>query len=122
MQRGPLVYALEQIDQAGIALGDMFIRPGGTIAAEPRRDLLGGVTVLKISGQAAERSISEEPLYQPLTAMMNRAKRSVTLTFIPYYAIGNRDPNPMEVWVPVTRDSLVSSSALAAGEKRPAAQ
>ncbi|HMJ62724.1 MAG TPA: beta-L-arabinofuranosidase domain-containing protein [Bryobacteraceae bacterium] len=122
MQRGPLVYALEQMDQAGIALGDIFIRPGGTIAAEPRRDLLGGVTVLKISGQAAERSISEEPLYQPLTAMMNRAKRLVTLTFIPYYAIGNREPNPMEVWVPVTRDSLVSSSALPVGEKRPAAQ
>jgi len=122
MQRGPLVYALEQMDQAGIALGDVFVRPAGTIVAEPRRDLLGGVTVLKISGQAAERSISEEPLYQPLTAMMNRAKRLVTLTFIPYYAIGNRDPNPMEVWVPVTRDSLVSSSALPVGEKRPAAQ
>jgi hypothetical protein len=122
LQRGPLVYALEQIDQAGLALGDLFIRPAGPITTESRRDLLGGVSVLKISGQAAERSISEEPLYQPLAAMLNRAKRLVTLTFIPYYAIGNRDPSPMAVWVPVTRDSLVSSSAPPAAEKRPAAQ
>jgi hypothetical protein len=122
LQRGPLVYALEQIDQAGIALGDLFIRPAGPITTESRRDLLGGISVLKISGQAAERSISEEPLYQPLAAMQNRAKRLVTLTFIPYYAIGNRDPSAMAVWVPVTRDSLVSSSAFSVGEKRSAAQ
>jgi DUF1680 family protein len=121
MQRGPLVYALEQNDQAGMALSDLFIRPAGPVAAENRKDLLGGITVLKISGQAAERSISEEPLYQPLTAMMNRAKHLVTLTFIPYYAIGNRDPSPMEVWVPMTKDSFLSSSATAAGEKRVAA-
>ncbi len=112
LQRGPLVYALEQIDQAGMALADLFIRPAAPIAVEPRRDLLGGVTVLKISGQAAERSISEEPLYQPLAATTNRAKRLVTLTFIPYYAIGNREPSPMEVWVPRHQRFLVSSSGL----------
>jgi uncharacterized protein len=122
MQRGPLVYALEQIDQAGVALPDLFVKPGGPVAVEPRKDLLGGVTILKISGQAAERSISEEPLYQPLTATANRAKRLVTLTFIPYYAIGNREPSPMEVWVPASRDALVSSGGVPGGEKRPAGQ
>ena len=106
MQRGPLVYALEQIDQAGLALTRSVYQAGRADHREPRRDLLGGVSVLKISGQAAERSISEEPLYQPLAAATNRAKRSVTLTFIPYYAIGNREPTPMEVWVPALKDAL----------------
>jgi DUF1680 family protein len=122
IQRGPLVYALEQIDQAGVALTDLFIKPTGPITVEPRRELLGGVSVLKISGQAAERSISEEPLYQPLTAATNRAKRPVTLTFIPYYAIGNREPTPMEVWVPALKDALASGSGLPTSEKHAAGQ
>jgi DUF1680 family protein len=122
LQRGPLVYALEQMDQAGVALPDLFIRPTAPITVETRKDLLGGITVLKISGQAAERSISEEPLYQPLTATTTRAKRSVSLTFIPYYSIGNREPTPMEVWVPASRDALVSASGLMGTERRPAGQ
>ncbi len=103
MQRGPLVYALEQIDQNGVALGDVFVRSGGSAAVESRKDLLGGVTILKVSGQAAEKSLGEEPLYQPVSAAVNRAKRPLTLTFIPYYAIANREPTPMEVWVPISR-------------------
>jgi uncharacterized protein len=114
MQRGPLVYALEQIDQNGIALGDVFIRTNGQSAAEPRKELLGGVTVLKVSGQAAEKSLGEEPLYEPLATVVNRAKRPITLTFIPYYAIGNREPTAMEVWVPISRfdTGAASTSAL----------
>jgi uncharacterized protein len=115
MQRGPLVYALEQMDQNGASLADIFVRSNGPITTEARKDLLGGVTVLKVQGQAAERPVSEEPLYQPLTNAINRPKRAVTLTFIPYYAIANREATPMEVWVPLirqetrqeTRDPLV---------------
>ncbi len=103
IQRGPLVYALEQLDQNGISLGDIFVRPSGPTSTEVRKDLLGGVTVLKVSGQAAEKSLGEEPLYQPLTTAAGRARRPIVLTFIPYYAIGNREPTPMEVWVPIAK-------------------
>jgi hypothetical protein len=101
MQRGPLVYALEQIDQNGVAIGDIFIRAGGSSVAEPRKDLLGGVTVLKVSGQAAERALGEEPLYEPLATVHTR--RPLTLTLVPYYAVGNREPTPMEVWIPISK-------------------
>jgi hypothetical protein len=118
MQRGPLVYALEQIDQAGAALADVFVRPNGAVQTDTRRDLLGGITVLKVSGQAAERSVSEEPLYEPLPISMSRPKRLITLTFIPYYAIANREPTPMEVWVPVARsEPVVSAASVLGGEK-----
>jgi DUF1680 family protein len=118
MQRGPLVYALEQIDQTGVALADVFVRSTSPVQTETRKDLLGGVTVLKVSGQAAERSVSEEPLYQPLSVAMTRAKRLITLTFIPYYTIGNREPTPMEVWVPLVRtEPVVSSAAVLGAEK-----
>jgi len=118
MQRGPLVYALEQVDQNGIALGDIFYRPGGQMTAEARKDLLGGVTVLKVSGQAAEKSLGEEPLYEPLSTAINRVKRPVTLTFIPYYAMANREPTPMEVWVPISKFDANSTSASAAALER----
>ncbi len=111
LQRGPLVYALEQIDQAGASLADVFARPGLSSTAEVRKDLFGGVTVLKLSGQVAEKNLGDEPLYQPLQIANTRVKRSLALTFIPYYAIGNREPTPMEVWVPVSRSEAALPSA-----------
>jgi uncharacterized protein len=116
MQRGPLVYTLEQIDQNGSPLSDIFVRPNVPVAAETRKDLLGGVTVLKVPGLVAEKSVVQEPLYQPLTTAVSRAKRPATLTFIPYYAMGNREPTPMEVWVPISR--FDSGSATASLERR----
>ena len=111
MQRGPLVYALEQIDQSGVALGDIFVRPGGPNSAEVRKDLLGGVTILKVPGQAAEKSLGEEPLYQPLGTAMTRGRRPITLTLIPYYSMANREPTPMEVWMPISRFDVGSPPA-----------
>ncbi len=108
LQRGPLVYALEQIDQNGAALSDLFFRVGVPITADPKKDTLGGVTLLKSLGLVTEKSLGEEPLYQPLTVAAGRAKRSATLTFIPYYAIGNREPTSMEVWIPMARVDAAS--------------
>ena len=118
LQRGPLVYTLEQIDQGGALLADVFVRPSGPIITDFRKDLLGGVTVLKISGQAAEKSLGDEPLYQPLAAAVTRVKRPITLTYIPYYAMGNREPTPMEVWAPISRFDNPASAASAANMER----
>lgn len=103
IQRGPLIYALEQVDQGGVALSDLFYKVNSSSTVEIRKDLLGGVTVLKVNGAAAEKSMGDEPLYEPLAVAATRAKRPAMLTFIPYYAIGNREPTPMEVWVPMSR-------------------
>jgi DUF1680 family protein len=109
LQRGPLVYAMEQLDQGNAVLGDLFLRPNGPVSMESRPDLLGGVTVLKIAGQAAERSLGDEPLYQPLAQALSRAKRPVTLIFIPYYTGGNREPAQMEIWVPVSGGAIAGT-------------
>ena len=111
LQRGPLVYALEQIDQGGVALGDLFVRAGGAVASDVRKDLLGGVTALKMPGQASEKPLAEEPLYEPLAIAAERPKRPTTLTFIPYYTVGNREPTAMEVWVPMSKFEAARTSA-----------
>jgi hypothetical protein len=103
VQRGPLVYALEQIDQNGTPLSDIFMKPSSAFTADYRKDLLGGIVELKVSGLAAERSVGDEPLYQAYAVGANRPKRAVNLTFVPYYSIANREATPMEVWVPVSR-------------------
>ncbi|MFL6450552.1 MAG: glycoside hydrolase family 127 protein [Bryobacteraceae bacterium] len=119
IQRGPLVYAAEQLDQAGIALTDLSIRPNGPSTSETRHDLLGGITTLKFSGQAAEKTTVEESLYQPLPAISSHAKRPATLTLIPFYAVGNREPSPMEVWIPISRsESPGSTNPVVPGPER----
>jgi DUF1680 family protein len=120
IQRGPLVYAAEQLDQAGIALPDISIRPNGPSTSETRHDLLGGITTLKFSGQAAEKTYVEESLYQPLAAVSSHAKRPATVTLIPFYAVGNREPSPMEIWIPINRSESPgsSNSAVSSPERR----
>ncbi len=116
--RGPIVYALEQLDQNGAVLGDIFLKNGNSFTAEFRKDVLGGIDLLKVQGLVAEKPVGEEPLYQPYGSGALRAKHMVNLTFIPYYTIGNRESTPMEVWVPVSRsDSIISSAGVLGAEK-----
>jgi hypothetical protein len=69
LQRGPVVYALEAIDNGGTALGMTLPAVPITHAFQP--DLLGGVEVL----------------------------HAAALTFVPYYAWANRGPGEMAVWI-----------------------
>jgi uncharacterized protein len=106
VERGPLVYCLEQQDQAaGKALFDLSMS-SGTFEREFKPDLLGGVLVLRHQGVAAARPLNTQPLYGPAQARSNDARNPVTLTFIPYYAWANREPQPMVVWVPHASDAL----------------
>ena len=96
----------EQLDQSG---GDICRRSRrfarmDLVRSETRHDLLGGITTLKFSGLAAEKSNVEDPLYQPLSRRsIPTRKRNVTITLIPFYTVGNREPSPMEVWLPIAR-------------------
>ena len=104
VERGPLVYCLEQQDQAaGKALFDLSLT-SGTFESEFKPDLLGGVLVLRHPGAAAARPLNTRPLYSPARARAENARTPVTLTFIPYYAWANREPQPMVVWVPHASD------------------
>jgi len=74
LQRGPLVYAFEAVDNGG-AIGDLSLSRNTPLSSAFRADLLRGVTV--ITGAGA----------RPLVA-------------VPYYAWGNRGQGEMAVWLP----------------------
>lgn len=106
VERGPLVYCLEQEDQpSDRALFDLSLG-SGRFEEEFKPDLLGGVLVLRHPGLAAARPLASQPLYRPAGSRDTAAPEPVTLTFIPYYAWANREPQPMVVWVPRTMQAL----------------
>jgi len=101
IQRGPLIYCLEEIDQpSGILLSDVAVSPGRQPAEqfqpEFRGDFLGGMVVLHHTGALYERGASERALYSRYGAQPRA--RNVPLTFIPYYAWANRQATSMQVW------------------------
>ena len=107
VQRGPLVYCMEQIDQGeGVALKDVALSTDKDSSSKFEqtfeKDLLGGVLVLRHPGAVYEESADRGSLYFSHNAPP-RKSRPVRLTFIPYYAWANRAQTPMQVWTPLAR-------------------
>ena len=101
MERGPLVYCLEGLDQeSGVTLSDVQIDPAAGLRAQWQADLLGGVTTIRADGALIESDAWGDFLYQPLSAPTRG--RAVTLTAVPYFAWANREPGPMRVWIPLS--------------------
>jgi len=107
VQRGPLVYCLEQLDQPqGVSLYDVSLdlRQDSSSAfhEEFDKDLLGGIVVLKHAGAWTEKTSSDGKLYRAFTPSAPKG-RQVQLKFIPYYAWANRTATQMQVWTPMFR-------------------
>jgi DUF1680 family protein len=107
LQRGPLVYCLEQLDQPnGTTIEDVSVNIGHKASdgfkSEFKPDLLGGVMVLQHEGELIQYPDSRNSLYTQY--QQDRPKnKPVELTFIPYYAWANRDKSPMQVWTRLTK-------------------
>jgi hypothetical protein len=102
IQRGPLIYCLEEIDQpSGISLSDVAVSPGRRPAeqfqTEFKNDLLGGMVVLHHTGAVYQRGAAEKLLYSRYGGDSLRTQKT-PLTFIPYYAWANRQATSMQVW------------------------
>jgi DUF1680 family protein len=126
VQRGPLLYCLEQMDQE--ERGSIFdvalstsAGPSWGFTSEFRPDMLGGIVVLKHKGMATPKPLSEEPLYQTIERTSRSEQREVNLTFIPYYAWANRLPGAMEVWIPYAtgRQVVVGKQTTALKDPQP---
>ena len=100
IERGPLVYCLENADQEpGLDLLDVRIAPNARMQAEWQEGLLGGVVVIETQGALADVSKWRDQLYRPVAAK-SLPQREVPLKAVPYYAWANRGPGTMRVWIP----------------------
>lgn len=87
---GPVVYCLEEIDNAG--LDHLRIDTNCSMELVPEKGLLEGVNVIK--GVAVDDK-----------------KQQINFTAIPYYAMGNRKQGAYEVWIPINKDELIEIDA-----------
>ncbi|HVD92631.1 MAG TPA: beta-L-arabinofuranosidase domain-containing protein [Vicinamibacterales bacterium] len=90
IQRGPIVYALEGIDNGGTALDKTLTN--APMSHEYRPTLLGGVEIVRGRGTQSD------------------------LTFIPYYAWDNRGAGEMAVWVPAASTTTTTRTSASAGK------
>jgi len=94
VQRGPLVYCLEEIDN-GPNLADIRLPADEALETGYRRDLMGGVVVLRAEGFRSDLDEWGEALYREYSGR----QRKSAVTFVPYAYWGNRKPGEMLVWV-----------------------
>ena len=89
MQRGPLIYCAEWVDNNG-KTSNIILPETTTFSTEPKQPLLNSITVL--SAELPVLSIN------PNGQEVSTSKRKVT--FIPYYSWANRGEGEMIVWFP----------------------
>jgi DUF1680 family protein len=100
MQRGPIIFCMEQLDQAEQAREQfplMSARLSGETSSKYEAGLLDGVITLEHPG-TIEETTSAAALYS--AGPVKRTTRSTSLKMIPYYAWANRAPSSMQVWIP----------------------
>jgi DUF1680 family protein len=88
LQRGPLVYAVEAADNAGVPVRSLVLSDNELLTAKFRPELLKGVTVIEGKAHAITRGAGDEI-----------QRRPVWMTAIPYYAWANRGAGEMIVWL-----------------------
>jgi len=94
IQRGPIVYCLEAVDNGG-KVRHLSLPRSSELKAEFEAALLGGVTVIKGLALAAEPIDWNDRLYAPAPC-----GKQVEFKAVPYYAWDNREPGEMVVWLP----------------------
>ncbi|MFG1811550.1 glycoside hydrolase family 127 protein [Streptomyces sp. NPDC049040] len=105
IERGPLVYCLEQADHPGGGLDDVVIDVTRPLTAEERPDLLGGVTTVSAAGR--RRALPQTAHWWPYQGVGHGDTASapggdLALTAVPYYAWANREDGSMRVWLPTS--------------------
>ncbi|MCK4292873.1 MAG: glycoside hydrolase family 127 protein, partial [Planctomycetes bacterium] len=102
LERGPIVYCAEWPDNGGHVL-NLVLADNAKLRPERRKDLLGGVTVVRSKAVAVSYGDDGELL----------VKKEKDFTAIPYYAWAHRGPGEMAVWL--ARDVAVAQVATKPG-------
>jgi len=95
LERGPIVFCAEGLDNAGRAL-NLVLPDSAELEHWYRPDLLGGVAIITAKATAVDMSTDGRVL----------DKRSHQFMAVPYFAWANRGPGEMRVWLPRTPDAL----------------
>ncbi|MDA8295024.1 MAG: glycoside hydrolase family 127 protein [Actinomycetota bacterium] len=98
LERGPLVYCVEEADNPGVSL-DEIATVCEAAAAEHEPGLLGGITPLRVEVDVTGPAVME-PWWPYGAGASSAATAHRSLVAIPFYAWGNRTQGAMRVWMP----------------------
>ena len=102
IERGPLVYCVEQADQGAAPVAELELDPSRPMESRWAPELLEGVVVVRAPGFRVDESAWGGRLYRPFRPGAAPARQRAELTAIPYFAWANRGPGAMRVWIPQT--------------------
>ncbi|KPL09015.1 hypothetical protein AMJ85_07365, partial [candidate division BRC1 bacterium SM23_51] len=94
LQRGPVVYCLEQVDNP-VPLDCIVLPRAADLETRFEKDLLGGVVVVTGKALLLDDSDWKDTLYRKEPAK----RQPAPITAIPYYAWDHREPGQMRVWL-----------------------
>ncbi|MGB0743652.1 MAG: glycoside hydrolase family 127 protein [Opitutales bacterium] len=106
LQRGPLVYCVEQIDNGGLRTNSLVLEDSAALKSEWREDLLGGIMLIQ-----AEASALHEPEWGKAYAL-----EPMRLSAIPYFAWANRERGTMDIWLARQAEFATALPATTAGQ------
>jgi len=95
IQRGPLVYCVEQCDQRAPVTS--LVLPADAALRVEKSKLFGGIVVIRGLGEQTGNSDWSHALYQRAVVSSKRTE----ITAVPYCVWDNRRAGPMKVWLPV---------------------
>lgn len=102
VERGPLVYAVEEVDlPPGAALETIEADPATPPSLAAPDPALPGITVVDVAVRVRDPDGAGGWPYEPASAPAE-SQRSATVRAVPYFAWGNRGPGGMRVWLPRT--------------------
>lgn len=94
IQRGPLVYCVEGIDQADIHIKNMVATHSTGFVTQFESDLLNGIQSIMFDAHTALKNPDG-------SIHFDRSKKEIKS--IPYYVWANRGPGEMLVWIPYSK-------------------
>jgi DUF1680 family protein len=94
LERGPLVYAVEQADNRA-NVDDLHLLPEAPTTETS--ELLDGVTLLRAQGRVGE---GHRPGWSFVPGAGDSTGEAVEVVAVPYYAWANREIGAMRVWLP----------------------
>ncbi len=94
IQRGPLVYCVEKIDQSD-DIWKYNLTPNSKYSTKFESNLLNGIVTIEATAQLDTSENNTELYYE----YIDETKLETTLTLVPYYSWANRGESQMAVWI-----------------------
>jgi DUF1680 family protein len=101
IQRGPVVYCLEELDYPHTNLMDIRLDKTAPLNTVWREDIAAeGLMVIQASGYVLAPEEWHDHLYRRVSNRSELPHQPIPITAIPFFAWANRGPGAMRVWIP----------------------